>query len=296
MNTDNQNEKNENLEHGSENKSEKQSKQAETENTFQEENLENKEEDLSGDLNKTNPAEDSSSDELVDGPGNPDLSEKPEQEKTPEGAPLPVDENSVKKASNELDEKNPNKDENDLDLGEGNLAVGPGTDAVKAAAEEEEQEEEKVETTIDQTKRIRLELDKVDQLCKVRTLVPLGETKSVFKSKAWLGKLLAQLEADNPYAGEEKIKTAKDIPATADKAEGNDFAKEKYNFGLLSPIDAVILLRATLGKIIQEIESIDLSKQELEDGRLAAIAKTQSYIHACEARFDLGAVLASLRK
>ncbi len=177
---------------------------------------------------------------------------------------------------------------------------GPGNDNLgkEEEAPPEIEEEVKAETgqrkhtaneiAIDDIIAIRLGLDATHSKA-VSHLGPKSEcAKCIFVSKAWLGKVLAQLGTANPYP---KAKTVGAIPPTQQVAENVDL----YGFGLKDELDKINHLRDALAVSVDEIESLDFEKLKVGNQRLIAIAKTASYINACEARFDLGNELAIIR-
>ena len=112
--------------------------------------------------------------------------------------------------------------------------------------------------------------------------------KSLFIGKSWLGKVLAELGTDNPYPVANDIKS---IPPTQEVADVN-----LYQFNLLGDLEKVNELRKVIGLISDEVASLDFKESVIiKNARMLAIAKTQSYVHLAEARFELGKKLSSLR-
>lgn len=147
---------------------------------------------------------------------------------------------------------------------------------------------------VSRVKDIRLSIDRTYQLANTMFNSSGSLIQSILFAKAWLGKLLAQLGTENPYAGEDKIKTAADIKPTADVA---NIPEALHNFSLLSRLDRVIALRDLLSSEIEVLETsvFSFSAEDVKNMRLASIAKTQCYVHLCEARFELGYELARMK-
>ncbi len=178
--------------------------------------------------------------------------------------------------------------------------VRPATDeeqeAWKAKHEKSEAEyaaiqEENKKKGIIAIKEKRLLVDKL--LCKMQHhgRIDISPERSFFLTKAWLGICLAELGATSPYAGESEIKSRKDIPATADHDDSHHFKAECVQFNNLNTENAVIGLRKDLLDVIEFLEGID----SYDYTREFAIARTQAYINAREARFHLGVILGSLK-
>lgn len=115
----------------------------------------------------------------------------------------------------------------------------------------------------------------------------------LFSSKAWLGKLLEQLGTENPYKTEKPLNNPKNIPPTADVSEG--LGKVIYDFKLKNEVEQIVSLREMLQESVDAIESLGTAYEFIKDKRLASIAKTQSYVNMCEARFELGYELSLIR-
>lgn len=169
-------------------------------------------------------------------------------------------------------------------------------DNEQKTSQEKESETKREETTLELIKRIRLKLDKSLQY----TAITLGNRsdvyKSVFKAKAWMGKLLGELGNTNPYITKDPIKNASEIPPTVDVFSDN---KKIRNHELRNHLEQVLHLRDLIGDCIDMINIITFTEEEyenLKDQRLAKIAITNSYSKACEARFELGYELSVIRE
>jgi hypothetical protein len=162
----------------------------------------------------------------------------------------------------------------------------------KAKSPEEALNREKF---IEEVKEKRLALDRIFEFSKVHDRVDTSPDDSIFLAKAWLGKMLAALSVESPYKKDEKkeIQSRADIPKTAEKDESTHFAAVCHRFKLLDTFKAAIELRADLQKVIDWIDTVDMKGFTAENPRLAAIARTQAYIHACEAKYFLGVILSN---
>jgi hypothetical protein len=142
-------------------------------------------------------------------------------------------------------------------------------------------------------KELRVKFDGIIKFVDVSAGAKGNTRNSLFNAKAWLGKLLEQYGTENPYKTKQPITNARQIPPTADVAEG--LQKLLYDFGLKTDVEKIVFIRELVQKSINDIESHKIHDSLVSDMRLASIAKTQSYVHACEARFALGNELAILR-
>jgi hypothetical protein len=119
-------------------------------------------------------------------------------------------------------------------------------------------------------------------------------TDSLYLAKAWLGKLLGELGTATPYVNDGKRKEVKDIEPTQDVHKGIPHLLEKGNWNTeYNHIEKVDWLRTEIEKII-----VDLTKWYTHTPtptREFAIARTNSYTHLCEARFQLGFELERLK-
>lgn len=123
-------------------------------------------------------------------------------------------------------------------------------------------------------------------------------THSLIYAKAWLGKVLGELGAENPYKS--GYKTAADIEPTQDVA---DKIIVKYPDSLLceqdpkngsepksrqpSHIEKVDWLRTEIEKAVNSIKNLGRTT-EMSFTKEFNIARTNAYNHLCEARFALG--------
>lgn len=148
---------------------------------------------------------------------------------------------------------------------------------------------------IKKIKDIRVNIDRVYHLANKEFLTDSEIVSKIFTAKAWLGKLLASLKAENPYANENRIKTRQDIPATADTYVVKDYQSEVFQFNLQNAIQKIIILRKELDGLIDLVQDIEFTKEIVDDIRLASICKTQSYVSLSEAKFFLGKELSKLK-
>lgn len=194
--------------------------------------------------------------------------------------------------------------EEKINQGEESQCPGPVTEnnldtvADKNVSELDVIEEEVVENSlkdneIDSVKKVRVFIDEIIQFGEVAYGTKSNLYNKLFSSKAWLGKLLEQYGTDNPYKTEKPVLYAAHIPATADVSQG--MAKIIYDFKNKSEIERINMFRDSLSEAVDKIEALDIKNEFIIDGRLAAIAKTQSYVNACEARFELGYELSVIR-
>ena len=154
-------------------------------------------------------------------------------------------------------------------------------------------DDEAVKKLVKQIKENRVTLDFITKMAKSHLKLGAHEAlfNSLFIGRAWLGKLLAELNEKNPYANEDQIKDASQIPPTADtKEEDLQFGREKYDFGLLGIVDAIIKLRSSVEEQIQFLTEMDASVS-----RDFSIARTNAYTNLCEAKFYLGQELSNKR-
>jgi hypothetical protein len=168
----------------------------------------------------------------------------------------------------------------------------------------------------EQIKELRVKLDGLAQLTK--EIVPQAyvvghgsdkvvgfESKeltrcydSLILAKAWLGKILGELGAENPYKS--GYKTVEDIEPAADKhTEINQtqiFGKEQglinENYLNYNHIEKVDWLRQEIQSIIDLVIPINIYNQTRE----AAVARTNVYNHLCEAKFWLGFELQRIKE
>lgn len=121
---------------------------------------------------------------------------------------------------------------------------------------------------------------------------------SLILAKAWLGKILQELNVESPYKS--GYKTKEDIEPTADKAKNEVLNQEGAlnigdylllpNWGNMSYIEKVDLLRTQIKKLVDNTEDFSLSVEgiDLEQGFV--------YKYLCEARFWLGFELQRIKE
>lgn len=165
----------------------------------------------------------------------------------------------------------------------------------------------------EQIKELRVKIDGLSQL--VKELRPHGnslnwrafhsrETEQAYDSlilaKAWLGKLLGELGAENPYGS--NYKTVEDIVPTADKANITSTGCIIIDKSNGEPNDLTWLQKSHIEKVDwlrQEIESIisNIPTATVYNAtREWNIARTNTYNHLCEARFWLGFELQKIKE
>lgn len=174
----------------------------------------------------------------------------------------------------------------------------PGPKGIQYESEEEVlQKEDEVEkdggalreeSNVEKIRRVRLELDRILQYSEGHFRIDEGVNKSIFRSKAWLGKMLHFEGADNPYEVG-KIKDAKEIPATAEKNEGTEFTIARRNFGMKNVLDAIQELRGDMHQVSEDIKGISTVNDE------SNACCVQAWVNICEAKFELGAQLSKMR-
>lgn len=167
----------------------------------------------------------------------------------------------------------------------------------------------------EQIKELRVKIDGLSQLVKELKPFELGEGKhslihvrdiygkvvldvpvislqlskaydSLILAKAWLGKVLGELGAENPYKS--GYKTVEDIEPTADKAnpttlQPNSIVNKIWEGK--SHIEKVDWLRQEIEKLVNNVKDINLIGYTMS--REFNIARTNSYNHLCEAKFWL---------
>lgn len=144
-------------------------------------------------------------------------------------------------------------------------------------------------------KRLRLLLDEAMQYSSHTSGAKSLLYMSIFKSKSWLGKVLGELGQVNPYITEKRVASASQIPKTVDVF---DNPKAIYDFNLKTELDKILDLRDLIADGVSKINTIKVTpeeKEKVQDVRLFSIALTQSYVHMCEARFELGLKLSQIR-
>ncbi len=128
----------------------------------------------------------------------------------------------------------------------------------------------------------------------------LKTVDSLLLAKAWLGKVLEELGATNPYkAG---YKTVEDIKPTADvqefRKEGIDYefiAKEgeALYWKDLSHIEKVDWLREEIKNVLLDFQNIELNDL---DNKISSYIMNNVRTHLSEARFWLGFELARIKE
>lgn len=147
--------------------------------------------------------------------------------------------------------------------------------------------------SIKEIKDVRLYIDGILQFLKEAYSEKHNSYTSLFKSKAWLGKLLGELGAVNPYETKEPVTNSKDIPPTAEVAEVDP--QEFYNFRLLSDVEKLYDLRKKISEVNNIFSEIDFIGVKIENKELVSVCLTQAYVHSCESNFELGILLSKLR-
>lgn len=145
-------------------------------------------------------------------------------------------------------------------------------------------------------KVIRLRIDSLAQLTGGLANPNLSRQlqKSVdalFLSKAWLGKMLGELNVDSPYQNEGNRKTVDDIEPTADRVKEVNISAEFSNGTQIEKID---FLRQQIGDTCQAVFSLKEGDAMLSFKN--NIFSTSSYTALCEARFELGFELERIRE
>lgn len=176
------------------------------------------------------------------------------------------------------------------EIQEEDVANGPGPETQEIQTAIELTEEEKA---VAEVKGVRIGIDETLQVADALFGNKSNVYDKIFIGKAWLGKLLAELNNKNPYTTEKPVTNASEIPPTADVA--NNMSSVIRYMRLKNQVEQIVSLREALDKDISGIESLRTDLEFIKDKRLAAIAKTQSYVNICEAKFELGNQLALIR-
>lgn len=113
--------------------------------------------------------------------------------------------------------------------------------------------------------------------------------KSIFMSKAWLGKVLQYCGTPSPYPKDGERHSVKDIEPTADRMDINVF---KQSFEGLNHVELVDKLRVTIDNITKSIETLNVA----DKGREAAISRTNAWTYCVEAKLHLGFELERIRE
>lgn len=179
---------------------------------------------------------------------------------------------------------------NEPEIQEKEIPDGPGPEIQELQTAIELTEEEKA---VAEVKGVRIGIDETLQVADALFGNKSNVYDKIFIGKAWLGKLLAELNNKNPYTTEKPVANASEIPPTADVA--NNMSSVIRYMRLKNQIEQIVSLREALDKDISGIESLRTDLEFIKDKRLAAIAKTQSYVNICEAKFELGNQLALIR-
>lgn len=109
--------------------------------------------------------------------------------------------------------------------------------------------------------------------------------RNLLFGKAWLGKVLAELDVPSPYPNDGTRKSVKDIEPTADKQLSAGWDKN------LNHIERVDKCRQIIEDYSKQIKDLELPR-----GTWAMnVARTNAYTYICEARFCLGFELESIK-
>lgn len=114
---------------------------------------------------------------------------------------------------------------------------------------------------------------------------------SLIYAKAWLGKCLGELGAENPYKS--GYKTVSDIEPTADVAK-NLTVNVDGGWEEMNHIEKVDWLRTEIQTLINELSK--WYTHTPTPTREFSIARTNAYNHLCEAKFALGFELQKIKE
>lgn len=114
---------------------------------------------------------------------------------------------------------------------------------------------------------------------------------SLIYAKAWLGKVLGELGAENPYKS--GYKTVYDIEPTADVAK-NLTVNVDGGWEEMNHIEKVDWLRTEIQTLINELSK--WYTHTPTPTREFNIARTNAYNHLCEAKFALGFELQKIKE
>ena len=114
---------------------------------------------------------------------------------------------------------------------------------------------------------------------------------SLIYAKAWLGKCLGELGAENPYKS--GYKTVSDIEPTADVAK-NLTVNVDGGWEEMNRIEKVDWLRTEIQTLINELSK--WYTHTPTPTREFNIARTNAYNHLCEAKFALGFELEKIKE
>ncbi len=118
---------------------------------------------------------------------------------------------------------------------------------------------------------------------------------SLFLGKAWLGKILQELDVPTPYKKDGNRKTIEDIEPTADiKASESNPTKDGRVYEQRNHIEKVDWLRQEIKAVVDIIQAPDFASSF--STRELSIARTNAYNHLSEARFHLGFELERIKE
>lgn len=158
--------------------------------------------------------------------------------------------------------------------------------------------EQKEDNSIEQIaniKSIRSQMHLIDCVIQGHSSIQNKIEEDMFNSRAWLGIILGELGAQNPYKKDEtEIKDESQIPPTADVNAYSemDLLVFKRDFSLMNKLEAVIKARTDISNLIDKIRDLHFTNSTRE----IAIARTNAYTYLCNAKFKLGRILSSFRK
>lgn len=146
---------------------------------------------------------------------------------------------------------------------------------------------------IDKVKQLRTSLDGTAEAIKNIQQKPADKNsyelnqavRNLLFGKAWLGKVLAELDVASPYPADGTRKSVKDIEPTADKGNSAGWSKD------LNHIERVDKCRQIIDGFAKELKDLELPRGTWG----MAVARTNAYTYICEARFCLGFELESIK-
>ncbi len=153
---------------------------------------------------------------------------------------------------------------------------------------------------IDKIKELRVEIDGLHQLlsrtAEIQTSFLFGSqfqsaeiTRSLnalILGKAWLGKLLGELDVPSPYPNDGTRSTVAHIEPTADRFEGIEDRPKNTTY--ITEIDS---LRQRISKLTDTLKGWGMGRNWG-----ASVARTNAYSSLCEARFWLGFEFERIKK
>lgn len=143
---------------------------------------------------------------------------------------------------------------------------------------------------INKIKTLRISADEASKLClsiaTEKSVLLTRASTEILLGKAWLGKLLGNYNVDSPYSKDGSRKTVEDIEPTAESSIPQDWDKS-FNY-----IQRVDQLRQYLSMLSEDIKNLELGRGTWE----ANVARTNAFVHICQARFNLGFELERLRE